>query len=87
MPDNTTHTGVLEYVDLSGGFWKLVTETGKSLVLNLIHDDGQPFENSGQQVTVQGTVADSFGIGMTSDQTLNVSTWSTHVDAVKPTSV
>ena len=75
MPDNSTFTGVLEYVDLSGGFWKLVTETGKTFVLNLIHDDGQPFNTAGQQVTVHGAIANSIGIGMTADQTIEVQTW------------
>ena len=86
MPDNSTFTGVLEYVDLSGGFWKLVTETGKTFVLNLIHDNGQPFNTAGQQVTVHGTIADSIGIGMTSDQTLNVKAW-TAAAAAEPASL
>lgn len=67
-------TGVVQYADLSGGIWKLITETGVEFVLNLIHDDGQKLTH-GQEVTIQGTVGDSFGIGMTSDQTIQVETW------------
>lgn len=77
MPDNKTITGVVEYVDLSGGFWRLITENGEKFVLNLIHDNGtKQFVDSTQKVTVCGVVENDFGIGMTSDQTLRVQSWS-----------
>jgi formylmethanofuran dehydrogenase subunit C len=59
-------TGTVEFVDLEGGFFRLVADDGKRYTL--IGSRGELKSVRGARVEVEGSIDDGFGIAMAGPQ-------------------
>jgi hypothetical protein len=59
-------TGIVEFVDLEGGLWRLTADDGKRYTL--IGARGDLKSAKGARVEVEGALDEGFGIGMSGPQ-------------------